>query len=519
MARVAVAGWQHETNTFAPLKADFAAFERADEWPALCRGTQLLEHTGGVHLPITGAVQRLRELGHETVPLLWCAATPSAHVTQAAFERISDMLLRDLESALPVDGVYLDLHGAMVCEHLEDGDGEILRRVRATVGRAVPVVASLDLHANITAAMVANADALDAYRTYPHVDMGATGARTAEHLDALLTQRTRWHAALRKTDFLIPMNWGCTLVEPAGPLYRQLPQRVGGDVTALCLACGFPLADIAEVGPAVLAYGRNARAAEDAADALLEAVAACEDRFHGRLYDPAEAAAAAVGLARRGRRPVILADTQDNPGGGGPGDTTGVLRALVEAGAEEAVVGVIADAEVAAAAHAHGVGARLHARLGEKSAMPGHVPFEGTFEVLRLGNGRFTATGPMYRGARMELGPMALLGLDGVRVAVASKPVQAADQSIFRHVGVEPREQHIIALKSSVHFRADFQPLAGEILVVAAPGPVRADPSELPFRNVRPGLRLGPGVRAASSDASAHPDLRSGADADAGSAR
>ncbi len=262
----------------------------------------------------------------------------------------------------------------------------------------------------------------------------------------------------------------------------------------------------------MLAYGRSARAAEDAADALLAAVAACEDGFHGRLYDPAEAAAAAVRLARGGRRPVILADTQDNPGGGGPGDTTGVLRALVEASAEDAVLGVIADAEVAAAAHGRGVGARLLARLGEKSALPGHVPFEGTFEVLRLGDGRFTATGPMYHGAHMELGPMALLGLGGVSIVVASKPVQAADQSIFRHVGVEPREQRILALKSSVHFRADFQPLAGEILLVAAPGPVRADPRELPFRNVRPGLRLGPGGRAARSDASAHPNLRPGAD-------
>ena len=133
--------------------------------------------------------------------------------------------------------------------------------------------------------------------------------------------------------------------------------------------------------------------------------------------------------------------------------------------------------------------------------------------MLRLANGRFTATGPMYHGAHMELGPMALLGLGGVRVAVASKPVQAADQSIFRHVGVEPREQRIIALKSSVHFRADFQARAGEIRVGAAPGPVRADPRALPFRNVRPGLRLGPGGRTARSDAPAHANLRPGADA------
>lgn len=492
MARIAVGGWQHETNTFAPVRADYAAFERADEWPGLCRGPDLFAEVEGVHLPVAGAIEALRARGHTLAPLLWCGATPSAHVTREAFERIAGMLLDDLARAMPVDGVYLDLHGAMVCEHLEDGDGEILRRVRAAVGAAVPVVASLDLHANVTPAMVEHADALDIYRTYPHVDMGVTGARAAGHLHALLTRGSRWHKALRRPDFLIPLNWGCTLHEPAQGLYARLPELVGGEVTALGLACGFPLSDIAEAGPAVVAYGLSESAAAAAAEALLAEVGAREPEFRGVLYDPDAAVAEAVRRARDAHGPVILADTQDNPGGGGPGDTTGLLRALIEGGARGAVIGVLADAEAAARAHAAGRGAELRIRLGGKSGMPGHQPLEGAFKVLALGDGRFTATGPMYRGARMQLGPMALVEIAGVRVLVASKAAQAADQSMFRHLGVEPARERILGLKSSVHFRNDFQDMAAAILLVTAPGPVHADPGGLDFRNLRPGVRRRP---------------------------
>ncbi|WP_333671438.1 MlrC C-terminal domain-containing protein, partial [Elioraea tepidiphila] len=183
------------------------------------------------------------------------------------------------------------------------------------------------------------------------------------------------------------------------------------------------------------------------------------------------------------------ADTQDNPGGGGHGDTTGLLRALVEGGAGGAVIGVINDASTAAAAHAAGEGATLDAALGGRSD---GVPFSGRFTVQRLGDGRFTCTGPMTRGNRADLGPCALLETGGVHVLVASRKMQAYDQAMFRHLGVEPATLPIVALKSSVHFRADFQPIAKEVLVVVAPGPVVADPSALPFRNLRPGLALSP---------------------------
>ena len=496
MARIAVGGFQHETNTFAPLKAHFRDFEQADSWPGLSRGERLFAAVDGVHLPVTGAIEALRAAGHELVPLLWCSATPSARVTEDAFERITAMLLDDLASAGPVDGVYLDLHGAMVCEHLDDGEGELLRRLRGVVGPDAPVAVSLDLHANVTEGMVEQCDVLDAFRSYPHIDMGETGARAAGHLSALLSGGEPFHKAFRKTGFVIPVNWGCTLIEPAKSLYAMLPEiaeRAGGGLSALSFAAGFPLADMAELGPAVIAYGGDRAATEAAADELLAAIEAREADFAGRLWRPREAVAEALRIAADASRPVILADTQDNSGAGGPSDTTGLLEALMEGGARGAVLGLLNDPQTALAAHQAGEGAALRAELGGKSGMSGHQPLAGDYRVLKLGDGRFTATGPMWRGARMELGPMALLEIEGVRVAVGSRAVQAADQSIFRHLGVEPARQTILALKSSVHFRADFQSIAEDILLVEAPGPCAADPSKLPFTRVRPGLRLKPG--------------------------
>jgi microcystin degradation protein MlrC len=189
---------------------------------------------------------------------------------------------------------------------------------------------------------------------------------------------------------------------------------------------------------------------------------------------------------------VILADTQDNPGAGTNAETMGMFEALLRHRAEGAVFGLVADPEAAAEAHQAGEGASLDMAIGNKTPVPGFAPFRGRFTVERLGSGSFTATGPFYRGSRMQLGPMALLSSAGVRLIVASRKQQAADQSMFRHLGIEPADQKILVLKSSVHFRADFQPIAEEVLVVAAPGGNPADHRQLPYKHLRPGLRLMP---------------------------
>ncbi len=491
MSVIAVGGFQHETNTFAPSKADYAAFEHGGGWPPLTSGAEIAPRVAGANIPAAGAIAALHALGHKTIGLVWGAASPSAHVTRDAYERIVGDMLARLAEAGPVDGVYLDLHGAMVSEHLDDGEGELLSRVRGIVGTRTPIVASLDLHANVTRAMIERCDGLVAYRTYPHVDMAATGERAARLLDRTLRSGKPATRSFHPLDFLTGLPSQCTLIEPAKSLYALLERLEHEHDAALSFAPGFPMADFPECGMTVFGYGDDAGRVATAASALASAVADAEGDFSMRLFEPDAAVLRAMQRGEPGA-PVVLADTQDNPGAGGNGDTTGLLAALLARRAPGSVLGLLIDPVSAAQAHAVGTGCKAVFTLGETSGVPGHAPLGGEFTVLRLSDGRFTCTGPMFRGFRMDLGPMALLAKDGVRVVLASRKCQAADQEMFRHVGIEPPQERILALKSSVHFRADFEPIAKEVLVVVAPGPAKADPTMFPWRRLRAGLRLKP---------------------------
>jgi microcystin degradation protein MlrC len=487
--RVAVGGFQHETNTFAASRAGLAEFEAPDAWPGLVAGDALFDAVAGINLPVAGFIEAARASGHSLVPLLWCSAQPSGPVTREAFETIAIRLLALVRDALPCDALYLDLHGAMVAEHVDDADGELLERIRALVGPDLPVVVSLDFHANASPRMAALATALISYRTYPHVDMADTGARAAALLERLKPGQALAHT-LRPLDFLIPLTSQCTLVEPMRRLMEAARQAESGAVLAVGFTPGFPAADVAECGPAVYVCALDDRAAAAVAEHLHGLVAAAEPEFALELESIESAVAAA--RAHVDPRPLILADTQDNPGAGGNADTMTLIAALHEAQVHGVLAGVICDPGAATAAHAAGIGARIALDLGAGSGFLGARPLHAEFEVLALGDGRFVGTGPFYRGARFELGPMALLRCGELEIAVASRKQQAADQAMFRHLGVEPSQARVLVLKSSVHFRADFGELAARVLIVEAPGPNTADPGRLRFRRLRTGVRTIP---------------------------
>jgi microcystin degradation protein MlrC len=416
-------------------------------------------------------------------------------VTEDAFERIVKVMIDGIRNAGKIDAVYLDLHGAMVTEHLDDGEGEVLRRVREVIGKDLPLVVSLDLHANVTAAMVEHADALIAYRTYPHIDMADTGRAAARHLTLLLRTGQRFAKAFRQLPFLIPLSWQCTNDEPTKGIYQKLAALESDAIPTLSFAPGFPAADFPDCGPSVFAYGKTQADADRAADNITAIIAGHEDDFDGRIYTPDEGVRYAMELAACARKPIVIADTQDNPGAGGDSDTTGMLRALVRNKATKAAIGVIYDPASAKSAHAAGVGATVTLALGGKSGIPGDAPYQETFIVEKLSDGQFVAPGPYYGGRDMDMGPSACLRIGDVRVVVASHKAQLADQSMYRYVGIEPTEQSILVNKSSVHFRADFEPIAERLIICAAPGAMPADSSALPWTRLRPGIRTKPNGR------------------------
>ena len=491
--RIAIGGFLHESHSFAPRPTTYADFVNPGGWSPLVYGDALFAALRGTSVPSAGALKIAESAGAEIVPLAWCFANPAGPVEDEAFERISALICAGLSRALdvgPLDGVYLDLHGAAVSDSFPDMEGELLRRVRAII-RATPLTISLDPHCNLTRAMVERADAIAPFRTYPHVDMPDAGGRAMTLLLERIKRGKPWARAFRQIDFWMPITSQCTMMAPMAPVFDERSRIAdASEVAELAFCFGFPYADFPDCGAAIAAYADTEAAAQQAVAGLTTYINDRETSFRLDVVPAQMAVAEAIRLSNSARRPVVIADTQDNPGGGGHGDTTGILAELITQGAQGAVLAIMNDAESAAEFHRAGAGAKVKLALGGKSD---GVPADVVAKVLKLTDGNFICTGPMAKGNPGSHGPTALIEVaPGIRVIVVSKKAQAYDQALFRHVGIEPADCKILVLKSSVHFRADFQPIAETVIVATAPGPVVADPSVFPFKNLRPGLRLRP---------------------------
>lgn len=488
-----VAGFQHETNTFAPTRADWADFQSGAGYPESTHGAAMLARMGGTVLPMGGFIREAQARGWTLHPSLWAAATPSAQVTREAFEHIAGRIVDDARAG-GFDAVYLDLHGAAVAEHVDDAEGELLQRLRAVIGPAMPLVASLDLHANVTARMLRHASAMTAFRTYPHVDMAQTGARAAALL-ADVSARGPLHTHHVRLPFLLPLNVQCTLMAPAANLFEELAHSP----VALSFAMGFPAADFPECGPVVFGHGHDAAQVQAEVQALADRAVALRPAWRLDLLAPDAAVERALALCADG--PVVIADTQDNPGAGGDGNTTGMLHALQRSGAGrrwpgQVALGLLHDPAAAAAAHAAGVGATLALSLGRSvrafDGRPTDQPLRCSARVVALSDGVVPMNGPMTAGNTATLGPCARLDVAGVQVLVSTAKTQMLDLDLYRFLGVEPTAMKLLVNKSSVHFRAAFAPVAAHILVAQAPGPMAADPADLPWRHLPPALQRRP---------------------------
>src|ERR1700736_601858 len=305
MTRIAVGGFLHETNTFAPTKATYDDFVHGGGWPSMAHGADVLKVMRKINVGLAGFVEAAEANGWELIPTISCGASPSAHVTRDAYERIVTEMVDGIAAAGPLDAAYLDLHGAMVTEHLDDGEGEILARVRHVIGKELLLVVSLDLHANVTPEMVEHADALIAYRTYPHVDMADTGRAAAKHLALLLKTKQKFAKAFRQLPFLIPISWQCTSDQPTKGIYRKLAALESDAVPTLSFAPGFPAADFPGCGPSVFAYGRTQADADAAADTITNVIIGHESDFDGRIYTPDEGVRYAMELAKTASKPIV----------------------------------------------------------------------------------------------------------------------------------------------------------------------------------------------------------------------
>lgn len=478
--RVLSAEIVHETNTFNVHPTTVQSFE--DRY--LLDGAQARVARGDHNTELAGLLDVGRDHDWQITHVISAAAGPGGIVTRQAFDTLTAPLITAAKGTW--DGIFLILHGAMVTEVSEDGEGEILGQLRALVGPDVPIAVTLDPHANVSAVMCDLAQVLVSYTTYPHVDIRATGRRCAELLHRTMSGDINPKTLRAHRPMLEEANAGRTDLGPMikrHALARAYEARKG--VYAISINGAFPCADIAEVGPTVLVTCDGDTVSHRAiAQTLADDI---WNRRHEALntYLTSTEAAQAAKAWNADARPLVVADYADNPGSGAYGDATGLLAALLAAGVENACFGALIDPKAASILVGQPLGAEVTLNIGGATAPQiGGGPLRVTGKVKWTGDGRVIGSGPMMNGLERCFGETAVLEVAGIDILIVSIAHQILDLKQFETFGINPAEKSIVALKSMQHFRAAFAPIAGGIILCDSGALCTLDYASLGYENV-----------------------------------
>ncbi len=485
--RVAILGLMLESNRFAPVITEEDFLKRV-----YLAGEEILEdlYSADPKLPteIRGFAAEMDHHGEwQPVPILVGLVEAGGPLDHGFFETAMQEIRTRLRAAGPLDAVYISNHGAMITTQNADPDGEIFQAVRDIVGPAVPVVATLDLHGNVSDRMVQLADAVIAYQSNPHVDMLDRGRDAAMILHELWAGMKPDVAFIRLP--LVPPT--VTLLTEAGPyadIMNYGQSLVGGDIVNVSILGGFAYSDTPKNGMAIIV---TARAANGSAQAVADKIARMawgeHLRFVPRLIALADAVEKVAQVAADPSLPaVILADVADNPGGGGNGNTMWILQALHARGISGVIVGAITDPALAAEAHRLGQGARFRAVFNRVPPDDFSQRFEADARVVTLRDGDCVGRRGFYAGRRMNLGASALLDLGGIQVVVISIRTQCADPIFLEMMGLDIAAARAVVVKSRGHFRAGFDEFfpPAQVIEVDAPGLTSPVLTRFDFKNL-----------------------------------
>ncbi len=486
--RVLIAAFKHETNTFSVLPTDLAAYQAREYY----RDAEVVKKMRGTRTEVGAALDAGQRHGWTMCHPICANAMPSGRGTKDMHDHVVDILVTALKKDGPFDGIYLCLHGAMACEHDDDGEGRLLQALRDEVGPDMPIAATLDLHANVTDRMADLTNILISYRTYPHVDQYEVATQACDLLQRAMTWEIHPKVHVRRREMLDGADHGRT-TQP-GPMTEALdtldkllattPGTYSGSVNA-----GFPRADTYDTGPSCIVVGEGNDPAHVAiADKVMEQIWQDRHRLTVRMYSVAEAMAQVKeALAKGVQAPIVMNDFADNPGGGGYGDATRLLAGMIEAGLTDAAFGVLCDPEAAMACRNAGLGTSLKLDIGGKvdpAVQGGPLSVFGT--VTAITDGTFAMEGPMTKGAHIDMGPTAVFSVGGVDVVISSRRYQNYDQMFFKSAGIDPKKKKVLGVKSAHHFRAAYGPIASRIIVVDGGGGLTSNNfKELPYKNVR----------------------------------
>ena len=477
MTTIAIGGIMHESNTFSETPTDFAAFSQTFS-------QHLVEVWGESHHEIGGFIQGTTHYDYTAYPTLMASATPAGPVTDDAFNRLTEMLIQHLKAAPKYEGLLLALHGAMVTESYPDGDGEILRRLRETLGRDLPIVVTLDQHANVSEQMVDESTAVVIYKTTPHIDQRERGLQAAELMMRILREGVTPTQALAKPPMLLNILYHNTNVPPMAPILAAAQQlETRPDVLVANVAAGYPYADVYEVGPSfVVVTDDNPQLAQTEADRLSDMLWDVHTQLTLDLPDAAEAVAQAM---QSEQYPIILVEMGDNIGGGSPGDSTFILAELQRQGASGFVV-VLCDPEAVQTCIQAGVGANISLHVGGKAdSLHGDtVAIQG--EVRLIHDGRFVETQPRHGGQRYHnQGLTTVVAVEDSLIVLTSRRQTPFSLQQLLSLGIDPRAMRMIVVKAAIAYRAAYEPIAGQIIEVDTPGLTAVNPLHFEYHNVR----------------------------------
>ncbi len=458
--RIALAGIEHETNTYCHGETEYADFY-------VQRGAKMLRSAGQKNA-LGGALDACQAMDIEAVPVLYAFAQPSGTIAASVYESLKEELLEHLADAAPVDAVLWVVHGAGVVDGIADLEDDLIAAGRELLGAEMPMAGVFDLHGNITQAMASKLNGVFACRQYPHVDMHLRSAEAIAHLQRMISSGRRAKCTVVSLPLLMPTT---TTFSGAGAdvLADVLAAEAASDAVDISWFHGFPFTDVPQVGSSVVVtsyYESLSLATQVAAE-----IWAARESFRPVTLDAEQAVARAqAALTGDMSGPVVINETSDNCGGGTPGDGTHLLRAMLSAGlGSRACFGFVVDGMTAEQAHRAGVGATLRVRLGGHTDELHGSPIEAGAYVKALSDGRVVLQ-HMYAGAPLNLGPMARLVIDGMDVVVATRRSQTFDLEPFLAVGIDVSRYDIVALKSSNHFRACFESVASAIITADPPG-------------------------------------------------
>ncbi len=471
----------HETNTFSLHKTGKHAFMAR----YALMGAAAIAERGTENTELAGFLDAGHAHGWSVTHVLSAAAGPSGHIRRKAFDWLCEPILASIKKN-PFDGLLLGLHGAMGLDFCEDGEGELLRRVRSVVGKEMPIAITLDPHANVSEQICALADIIVSFKTYPHIDMRDTGRQAGDILQRTMTGEIKPRMVRVSRPMLEEVNGGRTDI---GPMIARIAAartyEKQADVFAVSINAGFAGADVATVGPTVLVCGQGDFAAHTAfAETIADDIWDCRFDVLNKYLSVDEAAAIAV-THKPDKGPLIIADYADNPGAGGYGDSTELLRALLDAGVSNACFAPMVDGSTVQLLRTAVVGEKMQITLGGKTDPDfGGGPLIVEAELVSLSNGHFIGDGPMIHGLHGSFGPSAVIRVAGIEILVVTIPRQILDLQEFRAFGIEPQNKHVVALKSMQHFRAAFEPIAGQIIVCDSGALCTPRYDRLPYRNV-----------------------------------